>query len=646
MFDEQQLSEQLSFSTNIIRAIEFAVPGLSPQGEGRSSCNLNIRGRQTSVQVNGIPITQDLRQGSCTEPYLISPFAVERIEVVRGGTALYGAGAPGGIINLVTRRAKGSDLEIDAVAQTSFNTSDWDETFTSDLYVGAGQDLGGWDYYVGAGYTDAGAQRTPDGGFVPFREYDSISLNGAVGLDLAGGELRVTGTYFREEPGQEYASDGSEIFGEQFGNVIPIDSHPQIDEAFDRLTTLAVAYRHPQFLGHELNVSGFYQEQKRKQRDNFFFIDFGNDFFASDFEDGRLGLRSTLVKRFNLGSTEIVGSYGFDYTRNRVYRPVIDPAGDGEIIGYVAPETILRTYALFGQAEVDFGRFRLTGGVRQEWYRGEVGEEGFDPTLPNASTPGDFGKSDLTLFNIGGVFEVTPDIQIYAGFSQGAELSELGRAARGIDDPGRITPEPATSDQYEAGIRGQAGPLRFEVGGFYSESDSAALLQPDPSCEGEPLCPLIPLRTPSEFYGFEASADWTVTKQLDLSGVVTWQRGKAFNEDLGEFVNYSTDFVAPFRVTGAVSWRPLDPLRLALQGTYYGAANYFTPTEQEFGFVNTEEQFLLDGSVHYRIGPGELYLAAANLLDDEYVNVANQGSGFFYYQAQGRRVTLGYKARF
>lgn len=648
--DEQELARQLDYSTSILRAIEFTVPGLAPQGEERFGCNLNIRGRRASLQINNIPINQELRQSSCTEANLISPFAIERIEVLRGGTALYGAGSPGGIINLVTRRAKTRALELDAVAQTSFNTSDWDDTFTTDVYLGAGQNFGGWDYYAGGGYTHGGALRTPEGGFVPFRTYESLAFNGSLGVKLAGGELRVTGTYYHEEPDQEYSVDGTQMFGEQFGNVIAITSHPQIDEAFDELTTLAVSYAHPQVLGHELAVSGFYQKQRRNQRDNFFDVNFGGDFFfASNFEDSRTGLRSTLVKRFDVGSARVVGSYGFDFTSNRFYRPVIDPAAGDEIIGFVAPETILRTYAVFGQAEADFGRLRLTGGARHEWYRGEVGDDGFDPTLPNVATPGDFGKSDLTLFNFGGIFELTPDIQAYAGFSQGAELSSLGRAARGIDDPSRITPEPATSDQYEAGIRGRTGSVRFELAGFYSESESAALLQPDPSCAGDEealLCPLIPLRTPQKFYGVEASADWAINRTLDARAVVTWQRGKAFNEDLGEFVNYSTDIVVPFRVTGALGWRPVQRLRATLQGTYYGAASYFSPGEEEIGFVNTQEQFLLDGSIGYRIGPGEVFVAGSNLLDDEYVNVANQGSGFFYYLAQGRRVTVGYKARF
>lgn len=649
VIDERELDRQLDYNTNILRAVEYVAPGLSPQGEGRSGCAVAIRGRQTSIQINGIPVNQDLRQSNCNAMFQISPFAIQQIDVVRGGTALFGAGAPGGIINLITRKAKSRQMEVDAVVQTSFNTSNWDKSFDYNLYLGAGQDLGAWDYYVGAAYADTGARRTPDGNFVPFRTFESLALNGSIGADLLGGELRATGTYYRETPDREYASDGTQLFGQRFANIVPIDSHPQIDEASDRLSTLAISYRHPNVLTQELNVSVFFQDQRYRQRDNFYDVNFGgNDFFATDTENERIGLRSTLVKRFELAAMPTTVSYGFDYTRNRFYRPIVDPAAGDVVTGFITPETILDTYALFGQAEVDLGRVRLSGGIRQEWYRGEVGDKEFDPSFPSAGVPGDFGKSNLTLFNVGGIFELTSSIQLFAGFSQGAELSQLGRATRGIDDPSLITPEPATSDQYEAGIRGTAGPIRFEAVGFYSTSESAALLQADPSCAGENLCPLIPLRAPQRFYGFEGSVDARLASTLTGRAVVTWQRGKIFDEGLGEYVEYSTDIIAPFRLTGGLDWQPTSRLRASLQGTYYGAADYFTPSEQSIGRVNTDSQFLMDASVGYKVGPGELFVAASNLLDEEYVNVQNQGFGFdfFYYQAEGRRVTLGYKARF
>lgn len=640
----EALRSQLDVSANIMRALEFTVPGLAPQQGGRVNCP-KVRGRLTAVQINGVPVTEDIRQSTCDQVYQLSPFAIERVEVLRGGTALYGAGAPGGIINFVTRRAAGDALEIDAVAQTSFNTSGPDDTFTTNLFAGAGQSFSGWDYYVGAGFTDGGGARTPDGPYVPAREYEAVHLNGSLGLQVGGGELRATGALYNEEKGREYATDGDQAVGQRVAIVLPIAQHPQADQNLLRSWSLALGYTHPDILGHELAISGFAQDQLYRQRDNFFSVAFGDDFFASNSDNERLGFRSTLVKRASLPGADVVFSYGFDYTRNRYYRPQIN-AATGQLTGYIAPETILRTKAIFGQAEVDVGRLRLVGGVRQEWYAGEVGTKGYDPAVPRAARPGDFRDADLALFNVGAIYDLNDAVQLYGGFSQGAEISQLGRAARGIQNPGLISPEPATSDQYEIGVRGQHAGLRFEAAAFYSESDKAALLQADPSCAGQTLCPLIPLRAPQRFKGFEAALDYALSDTTDLRGVVTWQRGQIRDTQLG-YVDYSSDTVAPFRVTLGGETRPLEGLSLGLQATYYGAADYFSPGELALGRIETDDVLLFDASARYAVGPGDIYVGVANLFDRSYVDVASQASGdYAYYRAEGRRVTVGYRARF
>lgn len=133
----------------------------------------------------------------------------------------------------------------------------------------------------------------------------------------------------------------------------------------------------------------------------------------------------------------------------------------------------------------------------------------------------------------------------------------------------------------------------------------------------------------------------------DFNAVATWQRGKIFDEDVGRYIEYSTDTVTPLRVSAAARYRPIERLHLSLQAAYHGAADYYSPSEQSLGFINTDAVFLMDASAGYEIGSGRLYLAASNLLDERYVNVANQGLGdFFYYRAEGRRLTVGYKARF
>lgn len=645
VIDAETLRNQLDFSTNIMRGLEMTIPGLATQREGRSNCSPNIRGRATSIQINGIPVNEELRESTCNQMYQFSPFSVERVEALRGGTALYGAGSPGGIINFVTRRAQSEQLETDIVAQTSFHSGKLENTFTTDLYTGLGQTFNSWDYHAGIAYTDAGVGRNPDDGFTPGREYESVALDGSVGGALGEGEVRVTATWYQEEQGKEYWVPWPEFESDPRGHaiVVPVSAHPDIDNALLRSGTAGISYSHPDVLAHEVNVSVFYQGQKYAQRDNLY----GANLTASDSEHSRGGLRSTFIKRLNLGTAGLTASYGVDLVRNRYYRPEFGESG--EISDFVSPEVMLRTSAVFSQGELEFGRVRLTGGVRQEWYRGEIGEEGLagNATVDGAATPGDFGRSDLRLYNLGAVMDITDTLQLHGGFSQGAELSELGRAARDIDDPSFITPEPARSDQYELGLRGQMAAVEFELAGFYSSSEKAAVLQREPGCTDEFDCYLVPWRVAQRFHGVEGSADWQLADAFALSSVVTWQRGKVHDEELNRYVRYSTDTVTPLRISSILDYSPVEGMRISLQGVYYGDSDYQTPD----GRIETDSVFLTDLSLRYRIGAGELILGAANVFNKRYVNVALQPWGsesgdYFNTLAEGRRISLGYRARF
>lgn len=647
--DEAELIDQLAISTNILEVLDVTVPGLSVSSSNRSGCFSNIRGRVASYQINGVPVNQELRQSNCNAMFQVSPFAIERIEVVRGATALYGAGAPGGIINLITRRAASDELEVDFAAQTALNPGHTSGTNTHDLYSGAGQSFDNWDYYAGLAYTDSGAVRTPDGGYVPGEEYESWAFNGTLGFAVSDtGRLGLTSTFYREERGQEYSPDGTQVAGERFAPVIPINDNPFKDDGYDELYTLALSYDQDNVLGHNLNLSAYLQEQTYLQRANFYDINFGGDFFFdSDTENEKSGLRSTLVRDFDLEWTDLKLSYGFDYGRNRFFRPIVDPSTDGEITGFVAPETILITEAYFIQSELEFEYWRLSAGIRHEAYSGEVGSEGYDPAISDASVPGDFEDDSLNLANLGFVYDLSDGMQLYGGISQGAEITELGRAARGINDPGRISPEPATSDQYEIGLRNQADEVEFSLAAFYSKSDKAALLQDDPSCAGEPFCPLIPLRAPQRFKGIEATVDWYASEIWTTGALLTYQRGEIYDETLGRYIDYSSERLSPTRVTLYVEFEPSESWRNRIQGNYFGEADYYSPGEEALGYVNTDSVFLMDFSSGYTLGEGEITLSLSNLLDEEYVNVRNQAFGnFAYYQEEGRRLTLGYRARY
>lgn len=647
--DEAALQRQLQGSGDVLRALDFTVPGLNLSSGGRSQCLTRVRGRVPAFQLNGVPANQDLRPSNCNSAFQISPFALERVEVVRGATALFGAGAPGGIINLITRRARGESLEVDAVAQTSFNPDEPSGTFQTDLYAGLGKRSGAFDFYLGAGYQDHGVGRDPNGQRVVGTAFDSLSLNGSAGLSLSPGvRLRVTATHYREDPGTEYNVSGAEVdAGVPRPRVIRVTDNPfRASEGLDRLTTAALSLEADRLLGHQLQASAFGQWQRFQQRANFQDANGGApDFFSDDRENSTLGTRLTLARKFGLGRGRLGLEYGLDWRRDKLIRLLLDPADTDVVTGFIAPEVILTQTGLFAQASYDIGRVRLTGGARQEYYRGRIGDELADQGLSGAGTPGRFAKADLALFNAGLVYDLTTAAQVYLSYNEGAELTQLGRAARRATDPGLISPEPAKSRQVEIGARGRLGPVRVTAAAFRSRSDSASLVQPDPSCAGESFCPLIPLRVPQKVWGVEGTADWAVGDRLDVGALFTWQRGEILDEDLDRYIPFGTDIVSPTRLAVRSEWRPSERLRLGAQASYAAKARFFSAAEQEIGLVNTPALFLADASAGYRIGHGELTAAITNLFNERYEYTTLAAGGFTPALAEGRRLTLGYRLK-
>jgi iron complex outermembrane receptor protein len=645
---EKDLADQFARGGNLFEALDGLVPGIvSASREKRATGCVTMRGRNPSIQLNGIPLDQTLRRGTCTAAFQISPFALERVEVVRGATALYGSGSPGGIINMRTRQASSAAPEIDAVAQFGVNSSRASDTGALNTFVGLGQKRDRWDYYVGLGYENSDAGRTPDGEYVLATERESaVSFNSSVGVDLGdAGSLRFTGTYFREKLGQEYVYDSN------LGTAIPVTPHPDADGFVDRTFTLGVSYERDAFLGQKLLLAAYHQDQTLGLRNNFYDANFGGDFFLSQLtEQTHTGFRSTLAKVFELSRSEVNVEYGFDYSTQFYYNPMLDNFDSSIVRAHFGPDVTQDTRAFFVQAGVHFGRWRLTGGARHETYTGETGDEDvgkvFDFGVP--PVPGDWKRDDLVLANVGFTFDLSDRMQIYGGFSQGAEIAQLSRAARGDQNPEALTAEAAPSDQYELGVRGSRGPVELSLAAFYSHSDKSSEVQGDPTCAGLPVCPLIPLRVEKRIDGIEATVDWKVNDRLAMGVVYTDQEGEIYEPSLGEFVAFSADIVSPRRTVGYVEFSPLERWNNRLQMTHNSAMNVFTTVQQGLGYVNTESTFLTHLSSSYGIGPGEITLSVANLFDEEFVSPRLQtwGGGWNYAVDEGRRVTVGYRARF
>ena len=83
--------------------IGYLIPGAAPASNVVNERTNTLRGRSVLVLIDGIPQSTPLRLSS-RDLRSIDPAAVERVEIIKGATAVYGNGANGGIINIVTKK--------------------------------------------------------------------------------------------------------------------------------------------------------------------------------------------------------------------------------------------------------------------------------------------------------------------------------------------------------------------------------------------------------------------------------------------------------------------------------------------------------------------------------------------------------------
>ena len=102
VIDRTNIEQQLETGVDLKTMLGKLVPGLDLAPQGRTNYGQNLRGRGVQVLINGVSLNNS--RGLSRQFDSIDPFNVERIEVISGASSLYGGGATGGIINIVTRK--------------------------------------------------------------------------------------------------------------------------------------------------------------------------------------------------------------------------------------------------------------------------------------------------------------------------------------------------------------------------------------------------------------------------------------------------------------------------------------------------------------------------------------------------------------
>lgn len=628
----EEIDRQRPTAQRIEDVLTRTVPGFNPTNNGVRQ----IRGRTAQVFVNGVPTNEQLRASSGSDINLVAPDQLEVIEVARGANSAYGFGSPGGIIALSTPRAESEDLTLTSRVSTSFNTSTPGGSFQTSLYQAAARIVGDFDYHVGLSLRQDDLVRDPQGR--PALDYNSPAMfsmgkeglydfDTSLGHKLGGGALRFTATAGRADVDERYESDDSGTYRE-------VDSRLARQPAGDRNTrrsyTVNLGYEHPDIAGSAVRIEALASRVHTMQ-----YSELAGVIRRDDQTNQYAGVRTAVTTPLDTWQQGATASWGLDYMRNRYFRPLVDDA-TGAVLRYYSPDVTLESWAPYLQGQVPVGNWRFNGGLRHERYAGSV-ETGVGI---GGIQGGDLRSFSLTLFNAGAVYTLQPGQEVYASFSQGAEISQVGRAATTAGTADRVDPQPAKSDQYELGFRQRQQDLGYSLAAFYTTSDLMSALE----CN-IPNEPCRPLREPRKFWGVEGTLGWRLDPRWGLGGTFSWMDGRR-TLSTGEERSIGSNETPPLQVNAYVDYAPQANWRNRLQLQWRGSRDPFDgPPAYPEGPVDSV--FLAHFSLGFDVGPGELQFGIRNLFDKRYYSVVAEAyaGSFNWIPEQGRRISIAYAAK-
>jgi iron complex outermembrane recepter protein len=661
--DREEITEQSRISRDLVDIISKTTPGVNPPtGSTRS---LSVRGRAAQVLIDGVPVSSNIsNDGAVRELRAISPDAVERIEVVRGPSAIYGDGATGGVINIITKQAPKDKIKLTTALELNAALGGLEEDsignfFSQSVAVSEGKlsFLGSLSTRNDGIYYDANNNQIPFQDFSS-AETDILQLSGSIGINITENQsLRFSANNNRENYDYSIISDTSvdDLPFRTFARAID-GKQEYIGADFPQTiqSTVSLNYTHRKLFGNsQLDAQAYYRDY---EGDN-------SGFDARVFDDP-LGVTAINENSERWGgrlqiNTPIVDSvqvlWGADYSKeNSSANTVIFDIDEFERSnGFVFraiderpnyPRYDLENLGLFAQAEWDISKqWLLSGGLRYE--KIDVSVPDYIDESNQAIGGGDLNLDDV-VFNAGLVFKATENISLFTNFSQGFSIPAISRilntAEDGFDlDTDIELSQPQRVDSYELGIRSEWKSVQINLAGFYNESElGSTLVNPD----NAPFATLV--RSPQRNYGVEASLDWQVARNWQVGSTFTWQEGENDLDGDGEFEAISSFEISPMKISVYLENETLPGWNNRLQVLFVSDRNRAVEDGTEFVTVPIEGYTLVDFISSIELGKGTLSIGIENLLDEEYATISNQTESYidsFTFPGRGRSIRVGYQ---
>ncbi|MGK7369975.1 MAG: TonB-dependent receptor, partial [Candidatus Halalkalibacterium sp. M3_1C_030] len=406
-----------------------------------------------------------------------------------------------------------------------------------------------------------------------------------------------------------------------------VDDAPGKSPGTDNIS-LNLEFTDNDILNSRLSVKAYYQDYETRFGFATYFPGGGGQSFLSSEKFGsRLNIKTPI--------DQLPGSYlqwGADYLTDETSQPLVDGRE------WVPPIT-QSSIAPFAQLKIQPSeKLILRGGLRYENISLDV--ENFTTLFGGNDVAGGDLNYDALVANTGIVYFLNDIFNVYGSFSQAFSVSDVGRELRGTTASSveQLNPEAQKVNNYETGIRASGNFWAATVSGYINTSDLGTTFS------GGNDFSIV--RSPEIVRGFETTLDLQVRRDLEVGGTLSLVEGKRDSDDDGNYDTFLTgDRIPPTKVTGYLSYEPLNGLNTRLDIMYSGNRNKF-PGSTSFAQGEVNSYTVVDLSAGYKVGPGTLSLGIENLLNKQYFPTISQWynlGGVGYSAGRGRIVSLGYQ---
>ncbi len=648
----KELANQSIVSPNLSAMLANAVPSLAFGTNTTSNTGQTLRGRNPLILIDGIPQSTPLRNGT-RDIRTIDPSVIERIEVVKGATSIYGNGGDGGVINYITKKPQTSKpFEAYSYLANTGMPVHSDKTMGGRFVQQFSGRLDKFDYVVSGNYEHTGVYKSGDGVVISptygLGETNMYNAYAKLGYNI-NSKQRIEGmyNYYGSEQKTDYVVQtgkyGSiptigvpgKVLGEPGGTRYNHNAYVKYmaKDLFAKSSLEASAY-----------LQSFYTIYGYEPT---YFENGGQSTILSNKKGARVFLNTPFrINKWIKG--DIV--YGLDLLNDKTGQPLVD----GRIW---VPDMSMVNLAPYAQANVtlwndwivrlgyrydninidipDFTQVKVLNSITGEYIGGQTIKGG--KLSFNASS-----------FNAGLRYSKYEYFKPFISFSQGFSMVDIGRYVRSAkeDNISKMQIQPVKVNNYEAGFSSNFGWLQFTGAYFISTNKIGTSLVQDSTGW------LTQQTAPEKTYGYELSVDVTPIPEVGFGGSYTYVEGKADKNNNNRFNDKEDIYligskISPPKASAYVRYAPVKSVSLYTQWGYFGDRKRFAPKSN--GKYNNGEapvngvgvlNFTGSWQINQRF---KLSLGVENLLNTDYFSPIAQWSGMDndYTKANGMRYQLG-----